>query len=375
MRPILFVIHQVGPKANGGLQSITELMTGLKQHRPVILTNLDSEITGIWRTRGWDVHVEPMPETVSVRTAPLAWLRTYFRYARVVRGLLRSTGARVIHANDPLAVQLSLLAARRVRGTRIAFSLRGTFDPDRRPPRYKYRLLFGLVDHMFYLSADMAERWRRVAGNATRACSVTYSIADSARFRPSPFSEGGPPVVLLSGIFNLGKGQLEFIRNVVPTLASAGIETWFAGDFDPQANDYAAACKAAAMSFKDQIRFLGYRNDLPELIRQASVVAIPSRHEGLMRGMIEAMSSGRPVVSFDVCSAREILEDKASGAGVVVGLGDHQGMAEAVLRYATDRDARAAAGQAGTAGARALFDADQVVERYERVYRQLDGDR
>ena len=53
----------------------------------------------------------------------------------------------------------------------------------------------------------------------------------------------------------------------------------------------------------------------------------------------------------------------------------HQGMAEAVLRYATDRDARAAAGQAGTAGARALFDADQVVERYERVYRQLGEDR
>jgi len=94
-----------------------------------------------------------------------------------------------------------------------------------------------------------------------------------------------------------------------------------------------------------------------------------------MRGMIEAMSCGRPVVSFDVCSAREVLEEKSATAGTVVAYGDHRGMADALVRYATDPAAQAAAGRAGRAAAEVLFDPDAVVERYERVYRELGEDR
>ena len=196
------------------------------------------------------------------------------------------------------------------------------------------------------------------------SCSVTYSIVDPERFprRLSPKAENGSSA--FAGDLPAKKGQLEFHpQRRSRRWPAHGIETWFAGDFEPGTDPYAAACAAAAKPFAEQIRFLGYRSDLPELFRQASVVAVPSRHEGLMRGMIEAMTCGRPVVSFDVCSAREVLEAKSGGAGVVVPLGDHDGMADALIRFATDREAQAAAGRAGIAAARALFDVDQVVER------------
>ena len=104
------------------------------------------------------------------------------------------------------------------------------------------------------------------------------------------------------------------------------------------------------------------------------MVAVSSRHEGLMRGMIEAMSCGRPVVSFDVCSAREMLEEKSGGAGIVVASGNYQRMADALIHYATNRGASVAAGRAGNAAARVLFDPHLVAERYERVYRELGED-
>ena len=135
-----------------------------------------------------------------------------------------------------------------------------------------------------------------------------------------------------------------------------------------------AECAVAAEPVADRVRFLGYRSDLADVLRQAAVVAVPSRHEGLMRGMIEAMSCGRPVVSFDVCSAREVLENKSSGAGAVVPLGDYLGMATSLLHFATDMEAQIAAGQAGSEAARELFDPDRVVERYERVYQELGSD-
>jgi glycosyltransferase involved in cell wall biosynthesis len=356
------------------LQSITEVMLRLKAHRPIVLTNLDTELSQSWRSHGIDVHIVAEQASGGLRRNPLGSIRTYRRYHRALSDILRTSGASVVHANDPLAFQLSLTAVKRSPGTRIALNLRDTLDPGRRPPRLKYRMMFAAADHVLYLSADMAERWRQVAANATRSCSVTYSIVDPELFASSPVPSGENPVVLVSGIFRPKKGQLEFIRNVVPALAAQGIETWFAGDFEPATDPYAAACGAAAKPFADRVRFLGYRTDLPELFRRASVVAVPSRHEGLMRGMIEAMSCGRPVVSFDVCSAREILEDKSGGAGVVLRLGDYSGMAAALARFATDRDAQAAAGRAGSAAARALFDAEQVVERYERVYRELSQD-
>jgi glycosyltransferase involved in cell wall biosynthesis len=372
MTPVVFVILQTGALANGGVQSITEVMRRLKTHRPIVLTNLDSDLSQAWRAYGIEVQVVAEQASAGLKRDLAGTLRTYRRYHRVLRDILDTSGARLVHANDPLAFQLSVTGAK-LRRARIALNLRDTLDPGRRAPKLKYRAMFAAADHVFYLSADLAERWRGVAPNAKRACSVTYSIVDLERFPPSSLPYGRSPVVLVPGVFRPKKGQLEFIRRVVPSLAAARIETWFAGDFAPESDAYAAACAEAAQPLADHVRFLGYRTDVPDLLRSANVVAVPSRHEGLMRGMIEAMSCGRPVVSFDVCSASEMLEDKAAGAGVVLPLGDYDGMAKALVRYGTDRDLQVAAGRAGNAAARDLFDADTVVERYERVYREIGG--
>jgi len=365
------VVLQTGALANGGLQSITEVMRRLSTHRVIVLTNLDTELSHSWRSDGMDVRIVTEQASAGAKRNPLGTILTYRRYHRALADILLTSGARVVHANDPLAFQLSLTAVKSSPRTRIALNLRDTLDPGRRPPRLKYWMMFAVADHVFYLSADMAQRWRGVAANAMRACSITYSIVDRVRFTPSPVPSDSKPIVLVPGVFRPKKGQLEFIRYVVPALSGQGIETWFAGDFEPDTNPYAAACAVAAEPVAQRVRFLGYRSDLPELFTQVSVVAAPSHHEGLMRGMIEAMSCGRPVVSFDVCSAREILEDKSDGAGIVLRAGDYAGMADALIRYTIDRDARAAAGRAGSIAARSLFDADQVVERYERAYRDL----
>jgi glycosyltransferase involved in cell wall biosynthesis len=371
MKPaVVFVVLQTGALANGGLQSISEVMRRLKDHRPIVLTNLDSEWTEAWRGHDIAVHVVPEEASAGLRRNLAGTLRTYRRYHQALRRILAASGARVVHANDPLSFQLAVAAARLAKA-RIVLNLRDTLDPARRPPRLKFRAIFAAADHVLYLSKDMGERWRAVAANATRSSSVTYSIVDPDRFSAVPSGSETNPVALVPGIFWPKKGQLDFIRNIVPALAQRRIESWFAGDFDPEANPYAAACAAAAEPHSDWVRFLGYRRDLPELFARASAVAIPSRHEGLMRGMIEAMGRGRPVVSFDVCSAREVLEEQSDGAGTVVPQGDHRAMAEALIRYATDAEARAAAGHAGTAAARRLFDPEAVVERYERVYREL----
>jgi glycosyltransferase involved in cell wall biosynthesis len=314
------------------------------------------------------VHVEPEAASVGFRSAPTRYAKSYFDYHRRLRALIASSGARVLHANDPLALQLSISAAKLSR-VKIVLNLRDTLAPGRRPPRQKFSFLFAAADHVLYLSRDMAKRWREVAPNAMRSCTVTYSIVDPERFPFSTIDPVRPPAILVSGVFWPKKGQLDFIRKVVPSLCEQEIEVWFTGDFDPR-DAYAAECAAAAGSYEN-IHFLGYRADLPALIEQSRVVAVPSTHEGLMRGMIEAMSCGRPVVSFDVCSARELLEEESGGAGIVVSGGDFPAMADAILKYCSDVEAAASSGEKGRATATSLFAPDEVVRRYEEVYETL----
>ncbi len=370
--PVIFVVMQTGARSNGGIQSIGEIMRRLKGHRAIVLTNIDNEFAAAWRQSGIEVHIAPAETGKTLARAPFEYASTQIRYYGKLTELIRSSGAHILHANDPVALQLSIPAAK-VTGAKLVFNLRGTVGPGHRPPRLKYRLFFAAADHVLYLSRDMARRWNEVAPNATRSFSVTYSIVDPSRFQPSPIDPEAQPFVLVSGLFWRTKGQLDFIRQVVPILAENGVKICFTGDFDLKQPSYGDACVHAAQAHGDAVAFLGYRSDIPELIAQSRVVVVPSFHEGLARIMLEGMSCARPVVSFDVSSAHELLDEESGGAGTVVRSGDYDGMAEAIVYYCRDSKRAGEAGRKGAATAARLFTPEVVVSHHERVYEQLEA--
>ncbi len=373
--PVLFVLPQTDAVANGGIASISEIIGRMRLHRPIIVTDRETPRVEQWRREGIETHVVPQTASAGFLSNPIGTIRSYLRYGRVLRRLLDQSGAKIIHANNPLSVQLSAAAAK-LTGTKLILNQRASFGAHRQPSRLKYRLIFAAVDHVLFLSEDMARRWREHVPNAGRSYSVTYSAVDPKRFFPTPASSADEPVVLISALIRPLKGQLEFLRHVAPKLAESGVKIWFAGDFQPARDRYMAQCAEAAAPLGDSVQFLGYRADIPELIARASVIAVTSHHEGLVRAMIEAMACGRPVVSFEVCSASEVLEKQSGGAGSVIAQGDYEGMAEAILRYCRDHDLAADAGEKGAATASRLFDPDAVVSRYEGVYQRLAlGDR
>jgi glycosyltransferase involved in cell wall biosynthesis len=69
----------------------------------------------------------------------------------------------------------------------------------------------------------------------------------------------------------------------------------------------------ARLELGDRFRFLGDRNDVPEILTAADVFAFPSVYEGLGGAVIEAMALGLPVVASDIPALREIVEDGANG--------------------------------------------------------------
>jgi colanic acid/amylovoran biosynthesis glycosyltransferase len=87
------------------------------------------------------------------------------------------------------------------------------------------------------------------------------------------------------------------------------------------------------------------RDQLPEILDRASVVAMPSRQladgdsDGVPTVLIEALARERPVVSTTVGSIADLVRDGETG--VVVPPDDAQALAQALVRVAQDpRDSR-----------------------------------
>ena len=71
---------------------------------------------------------------------------------------------------------------------------------------------------------------------------------------------------------------------------------------------------ATELKIEKQIEFLGYRNDIKELMSQAEIYVLSSRHEGLPMVLIEAMSQGMACISYDCVSGpSDIINDGTNG--------------------------------------------------------------
>ena len=109
---------------------------------------------------------------------------------------------------------------------------------------------------------------------------------------------------------------------------------------------------------------------IPAIMQASDIVIHCSLREGLARALPQAMLAGKPVISFDVDGAPEVVNDET---GILVAPKDAAGLAEAIRRLVGDPDLRSRMGRAGQAACRQRFDHDRMVDRIEAVYGRIVG--
>lgn len=67
------------------------------------------------------------------------------------------------------------------------------------------------------------------------------------------------------------------------------------------------------IGLKDSVRFLGFREDVGDLLKASDIFVLSSLSEGLPIALIEAMGCGLPVVATDVGGVKEVIQDGIDG--------------------------------------------------------------
>jgi glycosyltransferase involved in cell wall biosynthesis len=127
-----------------------------------------------------------------------------------------------------------------------------------------------------------------------------------------------------------------------------------------------------ALGLGDRFAFLGFTPEPTRVMAGVDVLVLSSDVEGLPVSVMEAKALGLPVVATAVGGLPEMVRDGVDG--LLVPRRDPSALADALLRLLGDDELRAAMGAASAASA-ARFDATAAVQRQDRLYAQLAGER
>jgi len=158
---------------------------------------------------------------------------------------------------------------------------------------------------------------------------------------------------------------IDVLLDALARLADDGLRPalWIAGQGPARP---ALEKQARELGLDHQVRFLGERSDIADLLAACDVFILPSRHEGLGVAALEAMAAARPVVATRVGGLAEAVVDERTG--LLVPPDDPGALADALARLLHDPALRERLAAEGPARVAEGFGADDLVDAYEDLY-------
>lgn len=358
VRLILATAGQHGPDAT------------LIQHGLCVLTDADPVLLAACRSKA---RVWVLAQSMRGMSRPL---RCWWRLRRVVRHFHPD----IVHARSTGAWIDAAAAVRGMNGTRLVLSFHGKETLGQ--PGLRRRLLnrwsTGRAGAVLAVSRQAAAEIGRDCGIPPEKLAVMPNGVDVDRFRPPEGDEA------LRARERLGLSPRErvvtCVANLMPIKAiDVLLRAWsqvraggsmprllLIGD-GPMRADLERMARTSPGG--EQVRFLGSREDVPDLLRSADLAVLPSRYEACSNAILEAMATGLPVVACDVGGNRELIEPGRTGWLVAPDAPDV--LADCISGALGDDVALRRAGAEARQTAVRSFGLDQWAAEYARFYRSL----
>ena len=350
---------------HGGEDQARLLAEGLRQrgHECHVLARAGGQFGRRMAEAGFDVSYMPRG------MMPGSWMR--------MRAWVRRWNPHVIHFNDGHAV------------TRGGVALWGIKQPVRVAARR--------VD--FPLRSSLVYRWM-----CDRVVCVSRAVADVCRHSGVPdcqlrvVHDGVSPQRAQGGDRERGRACLG-IEDDQPLLLTVAKLTDHKGhrfliDAMPSVIErYPRVCLALAgdgelteslrertrqLGIGSNVRFLGFRRDVPDLLQAADLFVLPSRMEGLCTSIIDAMLAGRPLVATTAGGIPDLIasdDPHTPPMAWSVPPEDSGALAAAMIEALGDPPRRVARATRARQRAEEMFLAEHMVDATLRVYREAWSER
>ena len=325
---------------------------------------------------------EPLAERAAaldlplLRVAPMPLGLAGARRVPALARLLRCEQPDLFHAHmsSPVACKWGLAAAVAARVPAVLGTVQvGGYEPPDQVAYWQLRALARGVDRYLAVSRDIARELVERLGWPEAKVEVSYNAVDlwlvEATAPPGLREQLGAsetrPLVLTPARLDAQKGH----RTLFEAIARVPDAVFALAGEGPEREPLEAL--AAQLGIGERVRFLGRRDDVPQLLAACDVFALPSLYEGSSLAVLEAMAAGAPVVSSAIGGTNELVEDGESG--LLVPPGDAEALAAAMRRLLDDPELRERLASSARERVERDLTRERMATRVTGVYRELLG--
>ncbi|MBI5352960.1 MAG: glycosyltransferase family 4 protein [Chloroflexi bacterium] len=129
---------------------------------------------------------------------------------------------------------------------------------------------------------------------------------------------------------------------------------------------------ARELGISERVKFLGWqsREELSKCYHQANLFLFPSRHEGMPNAVLEAMSSGLPVVATRIAGNEELVVDGVTGW--LVNTEDVDSLREGLRRLIVEEKMRMQMGQAARQRVEKEYSWENTARQYSHILENIN---
>ncbi len=379
MTPRKKIVHlQLLPLMSGVQKvSLDELAHLNPEHyERIAVCKCEGEFTEQLRKIGVRVHLVPELER---SISPKRDMQAYF----TLRNFFRAERPDIVHTHSSKTGILGRLAASAAQVPTIVHTVHGFAFPGESRQAIKAIFTFmerqagKVTDRMIVLNdtdADIASDLLGVPNSrqALLPNGVDVDIYAPAApeqrqlLRQSVFGIDAPGHVIVGMVGRLGlqKNPQCFVRAAARVTAQRDNASFFMiGD-----GEFRAELEATiqASGHADRIRILGWRSDVPEILKALDAMVLPSRWEGMPLAILEAMSSGVSVIASDIPGNHHLVHDGSDGR--LFPLDDDEALAAALIDLVDDPAKRSRLSLQARAKVLAQYTLSARMEKITAIY-------
>ncbi len=293
--------------------------------------------------------------------------------------LLDSYNIEVVHSHYALPHAVSAILAREIAGrnVRCITTLHGTdITVVGAHPTMKNITRFAIEhsDAVTAVSHSLRQQTEETFGIKPGWIHTIYNFVNPHFFNPQlkqtmhPNPEGKFIVIHMSNLRQV-KSPLDVIRifHGMTTGTDREMELWIVGE-GPMRSEMLGMAKK--LNIDRHVKFLGVRNIVGPLVANADLFLMPSREEAFGLSALESMACGVPVLGADAGGLPEVVIHGETG--YLFGKGDINQAVELGNKLVKDPDLHGRMSEQATERAIGTFNMEQVIRKYEALYRGED---